>query len=139
MSKPLSRPVSHSQVKTSRCSDFTQKIEHAGARGGRAFNSNPSLGASGPGGREPAVSRRVATIRESGGGGDTGVRRPVRDPSTMTPDQRLTELGGILARGVRRHLVSREQGLDDSGDIERSCDEPVNTPRKPEPEIRIIQ
>lgn len=52
---------------------------------------------------------------------DTGVRRPVRDPSTMTPGQRLAELGDLLARGFRRHLVSRETGLDDAANNERRC------------------
>jgi len=54
--------------------------------------------------------------------GDTAIRHPVRDPSTMTPDQRLAELGAILAIGVRRHLVSRETELDVATEDEPTCD-----------------
>jgi len=51
----------------------------------------------------------------------TGARRPIRDPHDMSPKERLAELGGLLSRGYRRLLVSRETGLAEAGDTERRC------------------
>jgi len=72
---------------------------------------------------------RAATAR------DTGVRRPVRDPSSMSPNQRLSELGAILALGFRRLLLSRERGLDVEPDAERTCVS-VNNSANPTPPLR---
>ena len=45
-----------------------------------------------------------------------------RDPAAMAPEDRLAELGGILAAGYRRIRPSREKALAESGGAERPCD-----------------
>ena len=42
-------------------------------------------------------------------------------PSRLTPDDRMAEIGGLLASGYRRLRLCREKGLDVSADVERSC------------------
>ena len=47
---------------------------------------------------------------------------PVLAPSQMTSAARLSELGGLLALGFRRLLLSSQIQLAEWGETERSCD-----------------
>ena len=51
-------------------------------------------------------------------------RRP--DPSLMMPEERLQELGGLLATGFRRHLLNLEKSLADAPQNEAQCGRPVD-------------
>ena len=55
-----------------------------------------------------------------------------RDPDAMTAEERLAELGVLLATALRRMRLSRETGLAVAGDSERPCDRPVDTPESPD-------
>lgn len=48
------------------------------------------------------------------------MNRP-KKPGAMTPDERLSELGALLAAGYRRLALSRQNELDVQGNTERSC------------------
>ena len=50
---------------------------------------------------------------------------PSRDPSTMTVEERGSELSEALATGYLRLLVSRQKDLDQVGKLEALC-EPVD-------------
>ncbi len=50
-----------------------------------------------------------------------------RDPSAMTPDERLAELGRILAAGYGRYL---QKALAASADTEAPCADAVNSREK---------
>ncbi len=47
-------------------------------------------------------------------------------PSLMTPMERMSELGAILATGYRRVRLSREKGLAERAEPEAPCGPPVN-------------
>lgn len=47
------------------------------------------------------------------------VRR--ESPDEMTAEARVAEVGALLARGVRRLRISRQEGLDAQAPSERSC------------------
>ena len=53
-----------------------------------------------------------------------------KDPGAMSPEERLAELGALLATGVQRHRL-RQKELADGGDSERPCHS-VNTPESPD-------
>ncbi len=55
------------------------------------------------------------------------MNRRERDPATMSPDERMAELGTILATGVRRLQMSRQIALAGDPDGERPCTS-VDTP-----------
>ncbi len=48
------------------------------------------------------------------------------DPAAMAPEERLVELGAILATGYRRLRLCREQDLAGSGRPEAPCDQAVD-------------
>ena len=56
-----------------------------------------------------------------------------RDPALMSPEERLAELGALLATAVRRRRL-RQNELAGGGEAERPCD-PVDTPEKPDQEV----
>lgn len=56
----------------------------------------------------------------------------LRDPDAMSPEERLAELGSLLATAVRR-LRLRQKELADQADRERPCDRPVDGPESPDP------
>jgi len=60
----------------------------------------------------------------------TATQAPVLAASQMTSAARLSELGGLLALGFRRLLVSSQNQLAEWGDAERSCDS-VDRPENP--------
>jgi hypothetical protein len=57
------------------------------------------------------------------------------DPSLLTPEARLAELGALLARGYRRMVQNRQNEVADSAETERPCGRavakgpPLLTPR----------
>ena len=53
------------------------------------------------------------------------------DPGCMTSEERLLELGALLATGVRRMLLSSKKVLAESAQSERSCDRTVDAPDDP--------
>ncbi len=53
-----------------------------------------------------------------------------KDPSAMSPKERLAELGALLATGVQRHRL-RQKELADGGETERPCHS-VNTSESPD-------
>lgn len=53
---------------------------------------------------------------------DADVRVRRADPASMAPRARLAELGALLARGFRRALLSRANGLAAGAGAERPCD-----------------
>ena len=54
------------------------------------------------------------------------------DPASMSPEERLAELGEILARGFRRQHENRSNCLADRGQSERACElGVVNSPENP--------
>ena len=55
-----------------------------------------------------------------------------RDPSTMSPAERRTELGAILAAGYGRQQENLRNGLACGDQSERACEpEAVNSPESP--------
>ncbi len=76
----------------------------------------------------PVPHRVVVQAIRNGG---LAVTRRHKDPALMTPQERLVELGELLAAGVRRTRLSRETGLAEGGEKERPCDGPVDTPENP--------
>lgn len=52
----------------------------------------------------------------------------LRDPASMTPAERLAELGALLATAVRRMRANPGNGLAGGADPERPCDPLVDTP-----------
>ena len=50
----------------------------------------------------------------------------LRDPSIMTPAERLAELVEALAKGYLRLLVSRQKELEAGGKLEALCAPPVD-------------
>ena len=83
---------------------------------GRAADTCPKA----PRGGRLADSAPVVTHRAGSG----------RDPATMMAEERLAELGELLATGYRRHRL-RQKELADGGDSERPCHS-VNTPESPD-------
>ena len=75
-----------------------------------------------------AAAPRPPHARAQAPTGPAGPARPrrLRDPGAMTPEERLAELGSLLALGYRRHRLSRETGLAETAGAERPCD-PVDT------------
>ena len=71
-------------------------------------------------GRGHEATRRASSGRVGG----TAVRR--RDPASLTPAERLAELGTILAVGYRRLRLSRQRTLDGSAEVEALCDSAVD-------------
>ncbi len=69
------------------------------------------------------VSRGVGTSPVVAGGWANP--RPRRDVGAMTPKERLAELGGLLALGVRR-LSIRQKALDGGAEPEALCDQAVD-------------
>ncbi len=53
-----------------------------------------------------------------------------KDPTVMAPEERMAELGALLATGVQRRRL-RQKELADGGDSERPCHS-VNTPESPD-------
>lgn len=53
-----------------------------------------------------------------------------KEPGAMSPEERMAELGALLATGVQRHRL-RQKELADGGDSERPCHS-VNTPESPD-------
>ena len=51
---------------------------------------------------------------------------PNRHPSSMSPADRMAEIGAILATGYGRLLISRQKALGSSPRAEALCDHPVN-------------
>ena len=52
-----------------------------------------------------------------------------KDPAAMAPEERMAELGALLATGVQRHRL-RQKELADDTDGERPCTS-VDTPESP--------
>ena len=50
-----------------------------------------------------------------------GTQPATREPTRMTSAERMAELGGILALGFRRFVLSSQKALDDAGETERPC------------------
>jgi hypothetical protein len=55
------------------------------------------------------------------------------NPCHMSPEQRLAELGALLARGFRRLQQIRQTGLDESAGAERSSDRSAGEARASQP------
>ncbi len=53
-----------------------------------------------------------------------------KDPADMSPEERLTELGVLLATAVRRHRL-RQNELADLAELEAPCHS-VDTPESPD-------
>jgi len=133
MSEPMPRAVLDSQSKLNVGGGPVPKAAHTRTRGATRAGHGPAGSTSAAHKPECAVLCLSATLREFTAARLTGKRRPVRHPSHMSPTERVAELGGILARGYRRLLVSRETELDVVPGAERSYDEPVNTPEERSP------
>ena len=75
---------------------------------------------------QPAVSPRGGKSPGAPRIGLSSARGPTwRDPGAMSPQERLTELGSLLATGYRR-LRLRQKALAEGASPERPCD-PVDT------------
>ncbi len=53
-----------------------------------------------------------------------------KDPGAMSPEERLAELGALLATALRRSRL-RQNELADPAEIERPCDS-VDSPENPD-------
>ena len=69
------------------------------------------------------MSPRVGTFGSPSSSGAAG--RRARDPGRLSPEERLAELGAILAEGYRR-LRLRQKPLDESAEPEAASDAAVN-------------
>lgn len=93
-----------------------------GHTGGRPRSHSTRHRASGVAASQTAWLIRTSTTE--------GVSRHLKDPAVMSPEDRLAELGALLATGLRRARLSRETGLADCGERERPCVS-VDTPEDP--------
>ncbi len=57
-----------------------------------------------------------------------------RDPATMTPTDRRSEVAFLLAAGYLRLLVAREKALEVPGEAEALCASPVDSRKSATPE-----
>ena len=51
---------------------------------------------------------------------------PNRDPTSLTPNERLAEIAQILAAGYARLVISRQKALATSASAEALSSDPVN-------------